>query len=87
MDTKVVNATEANWEKVDKNYTEVMAVQPKEASNANTWATTKTMSDKGLNIQRSVRIQGLSENPVSGEYPVVVSSGTVGNIEGLGPSL
>ena len=45
VDAKVDKAIKATCEKVDKRYAEVMAVQPKETSNAHTRAPTKTMSD------------------------------------------
>ena len=66
-DTKVDNDIEATCEKLDKSYAEVVAVQPKEASNAKTRARSKTKSDMDLDIWKSIRIQGVPEEPEKSE--------------------
>ena len=64
VDTRVDNAIKTTCEKVDKSYAEAVAVQPR-----NIGATTKAHSreppDLDHNIRKSIRIQGVPEDPTN----------------------
>ena len=72
VDTKVDNVIKATREKVEKSYAEIMAVQPKEASNVHTGKSTKTMSDMDLNVRRIVRFQGIPTDPEKSKAETLV---------------
>ena len=75
-----------NQESGQKMYAEVKAIQPKDTSNAHTRAPTKTMSDMDLHIRKSVKNQGVSEDPEQSKAGNLVSTTDVVNgiIEGMG---
>ena len=72
LNTKVDNVIKTTLEKVDKNYAEVMAIQPKEAGNALSQALTKTMSDMDFDIRKSLRIEGVPHDPENAEAKIFV---------------
>ena len=55
VDTKADKTIQATRERVDKSYAKLMAVQQKEANNAHTRASTKTMSGMGPNIRKKTQ--------------------------------
>ena len=86
VDAKMDNAIKTKCDKVDKSYGAVMAVQQIETGNTHTQATTKTMSDMDLNIQKTVRIQGVTEELEKSKVENLVPTTNVmnGKLERMG---
>ena len=62
VDTRVDNAIKTTCEKVDKSYAEAVAVQPRNVG-ATSKAHSKEQPDLDHNIRKSIRIQGVPEDP------------------------
>ena len=86
VDTKVDNPIKATFEKLDKSHAEVMAVQPRKTRNVLTRPPTKTMSDIDLNIFKSLRTQGVREDPQKSKVDYLVAMAHVKNgiLAGMG---
>ena len=87
VDLKVDNGIRATREKKYKSFAEVLAVETKEASNAPTpRAPSKTMSHMDLIVQKSVRSQGVPEDPERSKADnlVPMTKWVNGKFEGMG---
>ena len=62
VDTRVDNAIKATCEKIDQSYAEAVAVQPRNVG-ATSKAHSKELPDLDRNIRKSIRIQGVPEDP------------------------
>ena len=62
VNTNADNSIRTTCEKMVKSHAKVKAIRPKEAINVHSWAPMKATTDMDLNIQKSVRIQGLQED-------------------------